>query len=158
ARRFPLNGNLGYGLYAGRLDDRPTLVCGGRQPVLCVFDTDGWLADEKTLDLSDQLDPAQPGSVRGYDETELLALVGREYGFEPGPIFVREFAAESIDLSVYLWGKYEDVVEDPDARSDGEEHEEACASLDGYWRTGGNFVILSGNDFWAGPDGKIHSS
>jgi uncharacterized protein (TIGR02996 family) len=158
ARRFPLNGNFGDGLYAGRMDDQPTLVYGDRRPVLCQFDTDGRLVNEETIDLSDQLDRPPPGSVRGYNEAELLTILRREYAFELGPIFVREFAAESLDLSVYLWGTYEDVVEDPDARSDGEEHEEACASLDGYWRKGGNFVILSGNDFWAGPDGTIHSS
>jgi uncharacterized protein (TIGR02996 family) len=158
ARPFPLNGNVGYGLYAGRMDDNPTLVSGSRRPVLCKFDTDGRLVREETLDLSDRLKQPPPGSVRGYHEAELLALLGREYGFEPGPIFVREFAAESVDLSVYLWGTYEEVVEDPDARLDGEEHEDACASLDGYWRKGDNFVILFGNEYWAGPDGKIHAS
>ena len=47
---------------------------------------------------------------------------------------------------------------DPDGRSDGDEHEEACASLGRYWMRDGNFVVLFGNDYWAGPDGTIHTS
>jgi len=157
ARRFPLGANIGHGLHAGRLEGQPTLVCGDRRPVLCQFDDDGQLTHEETLDLSDRLRPAPAGSVRKYAEAELLGILFHDFDFEPGPIFVREFASEQIDLSVYQWGTYEDVVADPDARSDGEEHEEACASLRGFWIEGGNFVILFGTDYWVGPDGIIPS-
>jgi len=85
-------------------------------------------------------------------------VLRREHGFEPAPVFVREFASEEADLSVHLWGNYQDVIEDPDSRSDGDDHEETCASLSGYWMRDGNFTILCGNDYIAGPDGVIHSS
>jgi hypothetical protein len=122
------------------------------------FDADGRHTAEDTLDLDDVLKRPPLYSWATCDEQELLDVLRREYGFELGPVFVREFASEEADLSVYLWGNYEDVVEDPDGRSDGDEHEEACASLAGYWMRDGNFVVLYGNDYWAGPDGTIHTS
>jgi len=159
ARRFPMSGNLGYSLYAGHLPDgRPVLVCAGRRPVLLHFDPAGFLAREEKLDLSNRL--SRPGrfSWESYDPTELLDVLQRDFGFVLGPIFVREFAAETADVSVFLWGTYEETVADPDSQPEGDEHDEACKSLDSYWWNGGNFVISAGNDYWAGPDGKIHTS
>jgi hypothetical protein len=49
------------------------------------------------------------------------------------------------------------VAADPDGGTDGDEHEEACFSLAHDWMGAGNFVVLYGNDFWAGPDGVIYS-
>ena len=110
---------------------------------------------EDPLTFDDSID--WPATAEGF-ERMMLAVLRRDHGFVPGPIFVREFASEAADLSVYLWGTYEDVIEDPDSRTDGGDHEETSASLHRYWMTGGNFVVLSGTDFWAGPDGVIHSS
>ena len=158
ARRFPLNARVGYDLFAGHVRGRPAVVCGGRQPTILQFDADGRHTAEDTLDLDDALKRPPRYSLATCDEQEMLDVLRREYGFELGPVFVREFASDEADLSVYLWGNYEDVVEDPDGRSDGDEHEEACASLAGYWMRDGNFVVLDGNDYWAGPDGTIHTS
>ena len=159
ARRFPLGANLGYNLYAGHLrQGGPVLVCAGRRPVLLHFDTDGRLVREEMLDLSTRL--SRPGrfSWETYDPTELLTVLQRDYGFALGTIFVREFESRRADVSVFLWGTFEDTAADPDRQPEGDEHTEACASLDSYWRKGGNFVISAGNDYWAGPDGKIHTS
>jgi uncharacterized protein (TIGR02996 family) len=156
ARRFPLNGQVGHGMLAGRIRGRPTLVAGSRQPLALQFDTDGGHTHEDLFDLEDQL-PHPPGaSAEEFDERDLLAVLKRDYGFVPGPIFVREFVSEGADLSVHLWGNYQDVIEDPDSRSDGDEHEETCAALAGYWMQNGNFNIVSGGDYIAGPDGVIH--
>jgi hypothetical protein len=40
---------------------------------------------------------------------------------------------------------------------DGDDHEETCAELDGYWMREGNFEIDHQDGFWAGPDGEIHT-
>jgi hypothetical protein len=149
-RRFPFAEDVGYGLYAGHVPDGPVLVSAGLRLNLLRFNADGRMIQERALNLNT---PGQALAPR-----ELLRLLRDELGFVPGPIFVREFEADDADLSVYLWGTYEDVVADPDARSDGDEHEEACASLHRYWMTGGNYVVYSGTDYWAGPDGTIHSS
>jgi uncharacterized protein (TIGR02996 family) len=158
ARRFPLYARVGYDLFAGNVRGRPAIVCGGRQPVVLQFDSSGGQTHEDVLDLDDRLRKPPVYSWATCDEREMLDVLRREHGFELGPLFVREFASEEADLSVQPWGNYEDVVADPDGRSDGDEHEEACASLGGYWMRGGNFVVLFGNDYWAGPDGTIHTS
>jgi uncharacterized protein (TIGR02996 family) len=157
ARRFPLNGSVGQSLFAGHIRGRPAIACGGRRPVMLRFDADGGLTHEDPLDVGDHLTTVPSSLADTYCEQELLSVLRREYGFVLGPIFVREFASEEADLGVHLWGMYEDVIDDPDGRSDGDEHEEACASLDGYWMKGGNFVILKTDDYWAGADGVIHS-
>ena len=58
ARKFPLAGRIGEGLYAGRLPEGPVLVRGDRRPDLLHFDADGRLRDQETLDLTAQLDRA----------------------------------------------------------------------------------------------------
>jgi hypothetical protein len=155
ARRFPLNGQVGYGLLAGRIRGRPVLVCGGRETAVLQFDPDGRQTQMDILDFDDRL---PGGNGEEPDEQHLLALLGRERGFQPGPIFVREFSTDGGEVAILLWGNYEDVISDPDSRSDGDDHEETCASLSGYWMRDGNFTILHGNDYIAGPDGVIHSS
>jgi hypothetical protein len=87
----------------------------------------------------------------------MFIALRRDIDFEPGPVFVREFQSEDPDLRVFLWGTFEDVIEDPDSSTDGDEHEEACASIDKYMK-GGNFVIQTGSDHVAGPDGTIYTS
>ena len=153
-RRFPLHGQVGYGLFAGRVRGRQAVFRGGRFPYLLQFDADGGQTHEDPLDLGDRL--RRP--VEELDEREVLAALRRECGFEPGLVFVREFESEEAGLTIHLWGSYEDVVDDPDGRSDEDEHEKACTSLDGYWMKGGNFPVLLDTDYWAGSDGVIHSS
>jgi uncharacterized protein (TIGR02996 family) len=157
ARRFPLCGQVGYGLLAGRMRGRPTLVAGGERTVVLQFDSHGGQTHEDILDLDDLL-PHPPGTGDGeFDDRDLLAVLRRDHGFIPGPIFVREFMSEEADLLVQLWGNYNDVIYDPDSRSDGDDHEETCAALSGYWMRNGNFRIAHGDDYTAGPDGVIHS-
>jgi uncharacterized protein (TIGR02996 family) len=161
ARRFPLNAQVGHGLLAGHIRGRPALVTGSRQPSVYQFDADGGQTHQDALDLDDLL-PSLPGArAEEFDERDLLAVLRRDHGFVPGPIFVREFAWEDAEesfqvLGIHLWGNYQDVIEDPDSRSDGDNHEETCAALDGYWMRKGNFEIVYGNEYWAGPDGVMH--
>jgi uncharacterized protein (TIGR02996 family) len=133
ARMFPLSENVGYGLIAGRRAGRPSLIVEATE-VLLSFDAAGRLI--------------------GEDAIEPMPLTD----FRRGTIFVREFVSELADLTVYLFGTYEEVIEDPDRRLDGNEQEEACSSLDRYWMKDGNFVVFSSNDYHAGPEGIIHSS
>ena len=158
ARRFPLAGRVGSGLVAGHIRGRPVVVCGDRRPVLLTFDAAGRLATEDVLDLDDRLRRYPAYAPETYDEGDLIAVLRREHGFEPGPVFVREFHSEAADLTVRPWGTYKDVVADPDGGTDGDDHEEACFSIGDYWTGAGNFAVLYGSDYWAGPDGVIFSS
>jgi uncharacterized protein (TIGR02996 family) len=146
ARRFPLHPDIGYDLFPGRARGRPAVAHDANPPVLLQFDADGGPTHEDVLDL---------------DEGDALpAVLRRDFGFQPGPVFVREFESEQAELSVYLWGMYSEVIEDPDGRSDGDGHEETCAVLARNWMKEGHFVILVGStaDFWADPDGTIRAS
>jgi hypothetical protein len=108
---------------------------------------------EDVLDLDDQLS-RPPGLPRGgYDEAELVGLLRREHGFQPGLVFVREFASDDADISIHVWWNYTDVVADPDGRSDGDDHEAACAELSAFWMRGERFVVDRGRPFRVGPDG-----
>jgi uncharacterized protein (TIGR02996 family) len=146
ARRFPLHPEDGYGLFAGRVRGRPTVICAGRSPVILQFDADGGQTHEDILDLD--------------GEENLPPVLRRNLGFEPGPVFVREFESEQAELSVYLWGTHRQVIEDPDGRSDGDDHMDTCAWLAAFWMKGGHFVILIENtsDYWADPDGTIQTT
>jgi uncharacterized protein (TIGR02996 family) len=158
ARRFPLVTNVGYGIYAGHTREGPVLICDGRRPRLVRFDMDGRLIPERNLELIAQHIPPVRGWHEALNLREMIRILREKHEYKPGPIFVLEFVVDEGAHSVYLWGGYQDVVADPDARSDGEEHEDACASLHSYWMNGGHFVVYAGTDYIAGPDGKIHSS
>ena len=157
-RLFPLAEVVGAGLFAGRLPNGPALVYVGHRPCVVHFRPDGqvdWEAPFDPTAVSGRW--SVPGSTNPAPES-WPEFLREEYGFEPGPIFVREFATDDGGLRVHLWGAYEDVVMDPDARSDGDGHEETCAVLDQTWLRGTNFAIDADNSYWAGPDGKVHSS
>jgi hypothetical protein len=158
ARLFPLVGDVGAGILAGRLPNGPAVIYVGHRPCVVHFHSDGrvdWVAPFDLEDAFERL--AVPGLAEPMPES-WLDLLRREYGFEPATLFVREFDAGNDTLRVHLWGMYQDVVMDPDGRSDGDSHEETCAVLDQDWIKGLNFVIEADNTYWAGPDGKIHSS
>jgi hypothetical protein len=77
-----------------------------------------------------------------------------------GTIHVKEFATDK-GLSLYhLPRGYADVAANPDAPPfcNSEEERLALRSHVSRWLIRGDFVIEWGNDFWAGPDGIIHSS
>jgi uncharacterized protein (TIGR02996 family) len=146
ARRFPVNARVGHGLFAGNVRGRPAVLRTGRFPYLLQFDPAGGQTHEDPLDLDDHL-----------PESELLTVLRREYGFELGPAFVREFDSEEANLTVHLWGNYGDFIEDPDSQLDGDGHEGVCAELAQYWIMDGHFSIVCGDEYVAGPDGVIHS-
>jgi uncharacterized protein (TIGR02996 family) len=155
ARLFPLRSNPGRGLLAGRLPDGRGLFVAGEWPGCCdlvLFDAAGNFLEAQTRPLT-----------RDLDDAELTAEIRREFGFRPGLIHARAFRTPQ-DLAVYLWpGHCLDVLEradDPPGWLAGPEEDprEAAGSLLYRWLELGNFVIDWGNDFWAGPDGLIHSS
>src|SRR5262249_52042978 len=95
-------------------------------------------------------------------EMQRRQFAGREHvpGFEPGLIRVKEFAGPE-NLSVYLFPLYYlGVLDNPDspAPSVDEEFRQIVGSYIHRWLRNGDFVLDWTNDFWAGPDGEIHSS
>jgi hypothetical protein len=150
ARRFPLDGaNVGRGFYAGHLPGkRPVLVVQegqGKRPVLIHFDADGHLQSEKELDLSEKLLIPPAHSWQEVDEQELIAVLGREVGFEPGPIFVREFDAELAQTNLSDHANYPLGSDEDDS-----------AHTWWLWSTG-QFLLDDGN-FWLDRVGCIHST
>jgi uncharacterized protein (TIGR02996 family) len=155
-RLHPLDGDVGSGLFAGRIagSSHPqSLLCVNRDARgLVHFDADGRLVAVEVLDSF----PVAEADVACHQRTaELLAALHDALGFTPGVVFVREFYAPGLDLGVYA-SVWDDEVSDPDEL--GEEEREVAGSLHAYWMEGGNFAVMHDNDYWAGPDGTIHTS
>lgn len=134
AKKFPLDGDVWRDLYAGHVrDGRPTLVLAGRPTRLLFFDDDGRLVDEEECDLDSTL--ARPL----VDKEEIVERLHRRYGFELGLIHVREISLEDLWIGLPYPEEPRDVL---------------------YWHEGGNFEINygGGDSWWAGPDGKVHST
>jgi uncharacterized protein (TIGR02996 family) len=159
ARRFPLDGvHVGYGVDAGYLPGgRTVLVAEGARPFLIHFDDNGVFVREEQLDLRDKLVKKPKYSWQGCDEQELIEVLGRDVGFRPGPIFVREFWANLAEVGITWWGLHEEVLAQPDDLTDPAEVEDVCRSLH-WWKSTGQFSLPFGNIYWADGTGRIHSS
>jgi len=157
-RLFPLDGiHIGYGINAGHLPGgQPVLVTESNRPVLIHFDADGRMLREEQLDLTDKLFRPPPFSWEKCDAKELIEVLGREIGFVPGPIFVREFSADAADVGVCCWGIHEEAMQSP-ATIDPDESEEIGGSIS-WWLSPGQFCLPFGNCYWADGLGRIHSS
>jgi uncharacterized protein (TIGR02996 family) len=156
-RRFPLHGQVGSGVFAG---SSPTygagLICANLDPTFIKFDADGYREGELRLERM-KSNRSKHRHWPTLDDREMFKALQRDIAFEPGPVFVREFHSEDADLGVFLWGTCEDVIGDPDSHTDDDDHEEVCAAIHGFMK-GGNFVIQTGSDSLAGPDGTIYTS
>lgn len=142
AKKFPLDGDVWSDLFAGHTrDGRPTLVLADRQARLLFFDDDGRLVGQEECDLDAVLVSPPEHSWERYNEQELLEHLRRLYGFELGRIHIREI---SLDEPV-LWIGIRHMSEPRDVL---------------YWHEGDNFEINygGGDSWWAGPDGKVHST
>jgi uncharacterized protein (TIGR02996 family) len=164
-RLFPLWEDLGHSLYAGRLSgDRHGLVAvpyHETEPIiLTMFGADGRrLAVQRRGPLSRLLARKPDRTYETYNREELLEYLRREFGFEPALIHVREFTTDE-GLAVHLWPYFAECLANPDEIGPPSTEEEWRELGEQAWRwlAKGNFVIDWGNDYWAGPDGEIHSS
>jgi hypothetical protein len=149
ARLFPIDGiHIGYGIDGGHLPGgEQVLLVEGKQPVLIHFDSAGRMVSEEQLDVSDKLFKPPPYSWEDCDAEELIEVLGREVGFVPGPIFVREFHSRQTSVGVLCWHQ------DPGPTDD----EEECSSIY-WWYSTQQFLLPFGNYYWADGLGRIHSS
>lgn len=156
ARRFPLDGrHVGAGLDAGHLPGgHPVLICEARRPLLIYFDGGGRVQGEEPLELNGRLTAAPDRHPLGYDREELLSLLGREIGFVPGPIFVREFGPA--DLSLFSCNTRMEELAEP--RTTDPEEGETIASELHWWFSTGQFELQRHNVYWLNSLGRIHSS
>ena len=130
------------------------MVVEGKQPVLIYFDEEGRFLREEQLDFRNRMVKPPPYSWQDCDGEELIEVLKREIGFEPGPIFVREFHSERTDVGVLCWDtSYEPLP----GSTDPVEGEERACSLYGWYSTG-QFVLPFGNWYWADGLGQIHTS
>jgi uncharacterized protein (TIGR02996 family) len=157
-RRFPLDGvHIGRGIYGGHLPSgQAVLVDERKQPILMYFDENGYFVREEQLDFRDKLVKPPPYSWEDCDGEELIELLIREIGFNPGPIFVREFYSELADVGVTCWGIHQEAVANPES-TDPDEAEDVCRSLHWWWTTS-QFLLPFGNYYWADALGRVHSS
>jgi uncharacterized protein (TIGR02996 family) len=157
-RRFPLDGiHIERGVNAGHLPGGETiLTTESKQPILMYFDADGHFEREEQLDLSTRLFRPPPYSWEDCDARELIEVLGREIGFVPGPIFVREFFSEVADVGVCFCDVHLDELAEPHT-TDPVEGEEIGASLYWWWSTN-QFCLPYGNNYWADGLGRVHSS
>jgi uncharacterized protein (TIGR02996 family) len=153
-RLFPLDGNLGYNLYAGHLPDgRPALAAGSHTHwELVIFDGEGRVADATVR----QSPISLPGDFTKTAVASLAAFtdwVEEELQLELGLIWVREFAVGNLSVVLWSWPHSEYV----------EQHTPNPEEPDGGgeargWLHSTNFVVNWFNDYWADWRGKIHSS
>ncbi len=151
ARLFPLDGlHIGHDLYAGRLPgNRPVLVVAlldrRKHYGVLHFDAEGYLVREDVLYLGDKLVKSPPHSWQDVDEEELIEVLSREIGFEPGPIFVHEFESQQ---------GWTDLRDSYDPRPSPDEDENRGQ----YWRwSTGQFLMDDGN-YWLDRLGRVHST
>jgi uncharacterized protein (TIGR02996 family) len=152
-RQFPLNGELGHNVRAGRLPDgKPALAAGGPQNwILAIFTEDGHVRETLVRESPVRMDPVR----MDFDVVRDLQFhnwIDDQLQLEPRLIHVREFAVEDLSLSLYpgyLRGWLEEWFDAVRRPTGGE--------IRG-WLERTDFSIHWGNDFWADWRGVIHSS
>jgi hypothetical protein len=169
---FPFAGtDVGRSIYAGTLPDGRLAIV---QPcmkvniydlrkeafVLSLFDREGNHLGDSLEKLQTMLVREPEHSFEDYNEEEFLDVLQKEIRFEPGLIRVKEFACDFAlsELTVYRFSDLE-VLGSPDTLPP--YHTEPrwyyARGIHSWWKRG-DFVVYRNNDYWAGPDGRIHSS
>lgn len=160
---FPLRGHIGYGMYAGTLrDGRLGLVqlCGREEYILSVFDKDGNHLGDSRERFAKPLSRKPTHSYESVNTVEFLKALKKEIGFRPALIYVKEFICDHnlSELCVYRIDDVE-LVANPDQLP--WYHADPrwfSAMLLHQWLERGDFVVYRNNNYFAGPDGVIHSS
>jgi uncharacterized protein (TIGR02996 family) len=163
-RLFPLRvGKLRHLLFAGRLADARQAIVAidmRKDLVMVVFDSEGNATNVQRHSLGDVLvrHPGYP--FQDYHEKELLKYLRREFGFELALIHVKEFSTDE-GLAVHLFPRHNieilENLDDPQSDID-DEFRITAGSRIHCWLESGYFVIDWGKNYWAGPDGTVHSS
>src|SRR5262249_34962197 len=137
----------------------------GELLLLPTFDREGNLLEVQRRDLEGVLTRDPDSRYSDINEGELLDYLRREFGFELGLIHVKEFEIswEELDLghgglTIHLLPRR---VEELQGVNEGGRSflVDDDAQFLHRWLLRGDFVIDDwGNDMWAGPDGKVHST
>jgi uncharacterized protein (TIGR02996 family) len=164
-RLFPVDGDTGRNICAGRLPDgRPVLAAGGFSLwLLVIFNEDGRVVE--VIRRENPVHSAWGDHEYGEVVTALNAAVERWWNEElnliPGVIWVREFGEANVFVSLWRF-PLDDRLANPSP------HPDPTAGSELDWRNRGgeargwlerrNFVIFFGSEYWADWRGKIHSS
>src|SRR5262249_43535897 len=162
-RKFPLQSNFGYDLFAGRLPGGELgllTTCNQGDFGMACFDADGWFLRAEARPVEGPV----PGAWEGYGrERELIKrFLASEFEMDLDLIHVHEFRVDQFAyFSVCQWPVFfDDLFREPDNLSHWSGKRRQANELVHRWLTRGDFEIqlMGGNDYWAGPDGRIHSS
>ncbi len=153
---FPLGGDLGYSMRAGRMPDgRAALAAGSFSDwVLVVFHKTGSVAKATSRKSS-------VGVGRGFDALEkaVTKWMDRELRLKPELIWVKEFFRHG--LGVHLWSDPRPLADPRPDPPDQYTHAEEWRARGGdarLWYENRNFVIFWFNNYHADWRGTIHSS
>jgi uncharacterized protein (TIGR02996 family) len=157
-RRFPLDGiYIRHGIDAGYLPNgQAVLVEESRQPVIMYFDDDGRLFREEQLDLNNKLSQPSQKVPEDWNSQELIEVLGKEIGFQPGPIFVREFDSSLCEVALHWCWFFSEELRQPN-RIAPQEIENVAALIYRHWKTD-QFSLPFDNYYGIDGLGRIHSS
>src|SRR5262249_36100870 len=129
--------------------------------ILAHFDNEGTFLREEHLALAGRL-PAE-WEDSGWKREKIGPFMESEFGLQLDLIHIHEFVANGFaHLSVCQWpASRANLFREPGGLSFGNNNERREANeLVHRWLVHGDFEIqlAGGNDYWAGPDGRIHSS
>jgi uncharacterized protein (TIGR02996 family) len=160
-QRFPINGDLGNHLCAGRLPDgRPAVAAGSYLNwILVVFTDDGQVQDvtvRKSLVCSAS-DAKQTADARAALDSTFEEWVVEKLQLGFGVIWVREFTVEDLGIVMWSWS-FRLEVTNPTYQESEEVLRRDRGGRARSWLEHRNFVINWGHEYHADWRGKIHSS
>jgi hypothetical protein len=161
-RLFPVRSAPDRYFYAGLLPSgRQALV--GRSVhgyiLVALFGPDGELIEVVRRDLPSPPAEPGPGRIREVDEDRFEEYLGREFGFTPGLIRVKEFRLPAEMFGVYpLPDYFREFLTDPSSPAYDEEDRQALPEVIERWVKDGQFVLEWGNDFWLNSQGEVVAS
>jgi uncharacterized protein (TIGR02996 family) len=164
AQLFPLDGDVGKNICAGRLPDgRQALAAGSFENwVVIAFTEDGRVDEIEVRESSVRSPPLNRAEISATIElgTAFVDWVDRELDLELGPIWVREFDVEGLGVELFSYPERERIADPsphPPPNQSLASWRNDCGRVRG-WLEQREFTVLWVHSYRADWRGKIHSS